>query len=193
VIEMMDASLVSRRGFVVALAAGTAASWIAAHARELEAVASAAAAAGPKEGYAVLTPEQAALCDAVCSQIIPSDDQFAGAREAKVVRFIDRAAAGVLKDDAKEFLAALDKLALFTAQRPGGGAFEKMSDADQLAALAEFEKTDSESFSTIRGFTMLGYFADPKYGGNDRKLGWKMIGFEDRFFWSPPFGWYDRG
>jgi len=23
-------------------------------------------------------------------------------------------------------------------------------------------------------------------------VGWKWIGFDDRFSWAPPFGWYDR-
>jgi hypothetical protein len=35
-------------------------------------------------------------------------------------------------------------------------------------------------------------FANPEYGGNRDKIGWKMIGFDDRFSWGPPFGWYDR-
>jgi hypothetical protein len=34
-------------------------------------------------------------------------------------------------------------------------------------------------------------FADPAYGGNSDKVGWKLIGFEDRFAWQPPFGEYD--
>jgi hypothetical protein len=40
---------------------------------------------------------------------------------------------------------------------------------------------------------MMGMFSNPSYGGNHQKSGWKMIGFEDRFAWSPPFGYYDRG
>ena len=29
------------------------------------------------------------------------------------------------------------------------------------------------------------------YGGNRDKVGWKLIGFEDRFHWNAPFGHYD--
>jgi hypothetical protein len=39
---------------------------------------------------------------------------------------------------------------------------------------------------------MLGMFIDPIHGGNFNKVGWKMIGFEDRYSWTPPFGYYDR-
>ena len=37
-----------------------------------------------------------------------------------------------------------------------------------------------------------GMFADPKYGGNVNKSGWKLLGFDDQFSWAAPFGWYDR-
>jgi gluconate 2-dehydrogenase gamma chain len=33
--------------------------------------------------------------------------------------------------------------------------------------------------------------SNPEYGGNFNKMGWKLIGFDDRFSWAPPFGWYD--
>jgi hypothetical protein len=32
----------------------------------------------------------------------------------------------------------------------------------------------------------------PEYGGNREGLGWKLIGFEDRHIFEPPFGYYDR-
>ena len=30
------------------------------------------------------------------------------------------------------------------------------------------------------------------YGGNYDKVGWKLIGFQDDFYFKPPFGYYDR-
>ena len=39
---------------------------------------------------------------------------------------------------------------------------------------------------------MAGMLANPEYGGNYNKSGWKMIGFVDQFSWSAPFGWYDQ-
>ena len=40
--------------------------------------------------------------------------------------------------------------------------------------------------------TMSGMFANPSYGGNDNKVGWKLVGFDDKFSWQAPFGYYDR-
>ena len=39
----------------------------------------------------------------------------------------------------------------------------------------------------------MGFFSNPEYGGNHDLVGWKLIGFEDRFFYKPPFGYYDAG
>ena len=39
--------------------------------------------------------------------------------------------------------------------------------------------------------TILGMFSSPKYGGNFEGSGWKMMGFEDRHAFTPPFGFYD--
>ena len=30
-----------------------------------------------------------------------------------------------------------------------------------------------------------------RYGGNRDRVGWKLIGFEDRMAYQPPFGYYD--
>jgi hypothetical protein len=40
--------------------------------------------------------------------------------------------------------------------------------------------------------TAAGMFANPAYGGNRDKIGWKLLGFEDRYIWQQPFGYYDR-
>ena len=42
------------------------------------------------------------------------------------------------------------------------------------------------------GLVLAGMLAFPEYGGNYNKIGWKWIGFDDRFSWAAPFGWYDR-
>jgi gluconate 2-dehydrogenase gamma chain len=180
----------SRRGFLAAAISGTAVAWIAAHASELEA---AIAAVSPPDGWLVLTAEQAATLDAVTAQLVPTDE-LPGAREAKVLRFIDRALATVMKEDAAQLAPVLQQLADVTAQTvPGAAAFTALSDAQQVAVLQAFEKEQPESFGALRAMTILGMFADPAYGGNFEKRGWQLLGFEDRFVWTPPFGYYDRG
>jgi gluconate 2-dehydrogenase gamma chain len=37
----------------------------------------------------------------------------------------------------------------------------------------------------------MGFLADPSYGGNRGQVGWKLIGFEPKPAWKPPFGYYD--
>ena len=34
-------------------------------------------------------------------------------------------------------------------------------------------------------------FADPSWGGNREQAGWKLLGFDPRGIWQPPFGAYD--
>ena len=62
----------SRRGFLAALAAGTAIAWLEAHASEVRAASDFAAASG--DDWLVLTAEQAAVLDAVTAQIVPTDE-----------------------------------------------------------------------------------------------------------------------
>ena len=47
-------------------------------------------------------------------------------------------------------------------------------------------------FEQMRLLTLLGMFSSPAYGGNVDGAGWKLLGFEDRHVFEPPFGWYDR-
>jgi gluconate 2-dehydrogenase gamma chain len=185
--------MTTRRSFLAALAAGTAGAWLAAHAAELEAAGKLAAAADAGEKYLVLTAEQAALLDAATAQIVPSDDT-PGAREAKVVRFIDRSLATIFKDDRKNFEMAMEALAAETREYTGGDTpYAQLDPLDQHAILVQFERSQPDAFGALRAVTMMGMFSNPSYGGNHQKSGWKMIGFEDRFAWSPPFGYYDRG
>ena len=181
---------VTRRGFLAAVAAGTAIAWIEAHASELRVAA--ALAARPGDDWLVLTADQAAQLDAITAQLIPTDET-PGAREAKVVRFIDRSLATFMQDDQGQLAKVLDELAQTTAQvRPGSASFVALAGADQIAVLQEFEKSHKDSFGGLRYVTILGMMSDPSYGGNVEKSGWKMIGFVDQFAWSPPFGFYDR-
>jgi gluconate 2-dehydrogenase gamma chain len=181
---------VSRRGFIAAIAAGTAAAWLAAHAHELEAAARLAAAGGDE--WMVLTADQAALLDAATAQIVPSDGT-PGAREAKVVRFVDRSLATWAKDQHDDFEKACTDLANFSAKTvPGSTSFAALTSEQQVTVLKAYEQEKDGYFGFFRFLTIAGMFTMPSYGGNDKKIGWKMIGFEDRFAWAPPFGWYDR-
>ena len=142
--------MTSRRSFLAALAAGTAGAWLAAHASELEAAGKLAAAAAPGEKYLVLTEQQAAFLDAVTAQIVPSDGT-PGAREAKVVRFIDRSLATIFKDDRKDLEKAMDALAAETREYTGDDTpYAALDPLDQHAILVQFERSQPDAFGGFR-------------------------------------------
>jgi gluconate 2-dehydrogenase gamma chain len=64
--------------------------------------------------YEFLTAEQARLLDVITAHLIPTDDT-PGAREAKVVRFIDHALATIFRDNRKDFEKTLADFTEFTS------------------------------------------------------------------------------
>jgi gluconate 2-dehydrogenase gamma chain len=139
----------------------------------------------------LLTAAEAADIEAVAAQIIPTDDT-PGAREAGVVYFIDRALATFLSQLAGDYRAQLAEFQkAFREQQPGAASFASLTSAQQVEYLRTVD--DTPFFEMTRLLTLLGMFSLPTYGGNRNGVGWKLIGFEDRHFFQPPFGHYDRG
>ena len=130
------------------------------------------------------TPEQLAGFEAIAMRIFPSDDGTPGAKEAGVVGFIERVLSGPYAEYRQQML---DGLADF--DRRAGGRFSTQPAARQDEVLRDAEKTTF--FGYMRYLTIAGMFADPSWGGNRQKAGWKLLGFEDRAIWQPPFGSYD--
>jgi len=66
-----------------------------------------------------------------------------------------------------------------------GRDFDRLDPGKRVEALkgmeagkAEFEDFSAKGFfGRLLGMTMQGFFADPIYGGNRNKAGWKMLGF----------------
>jgi gluconate 2-dehydrogenase gamma chain len=139
----------------------------------------------------VLTAAQLRDLDAITALILPTDDT-PGAREAHVVNFFDRALASFAADQRPTFDAGLTDLNLRVARRhPGAAGFADLGADDATALLRELDGEGSEFFEIVRVGTITGFLSNPEYGGNAGKVGWKAIGFDDRFVWSAPFGWYD--
>ena len=129
---------------------------------------------------------------AIASQIMPSDET-PGAREAGVIDYIDRALSSFAREQRPLFATGLEDLARRSAKlRPGAKSFARLDASDQSAILHQLEQSKSEFFVAMLAATAAGMFANPEYGGNRDKIGWKLIGFDDRFFWQQPFGYYDR-
>lgn len=139
--------------------------------------------------FKFFTSQQAADFEAFASQVIPTDET-PGAKEANVVHFVDFALSEIDPQNKQNFAAALKALndqAKKTA--PSAKSFAALTPAQQIETMKAMEKTDS--FGTLKFYTVAGFFCDPADGGNKDQIGWKLIGFEDHFYYAPPFGWYD--
>lgn len=199
-------------------AATLAAAWLAtslpgvraavAHARR----AAAAATTTEPLPFEFFNPEEAADIAAIAAQIWPADDTPGeSALDAGIPHFIDRLFATrsdasfsdqnfaiydapIGADPVNGSFATLVRggLAELTTKTstPSPRRFAALSPDQQRQALAAIETTPF--FLLLRRMTVVGLFADPSYGGNATKMGWRAIGFEDRFVWQPPFGAYDR-
>ncbi|HVP00403.1 MAG TPA: gluconate 2-dehydrogenase subunit 3 family protein [Bryobacteraceae bacterium] len=136
-----------------------------------------------------LKPADAAEIEAMAAEIIPSGDS-PGAKEAGVIYFIDRALGSF--DNEKRDLYRDGLLAAQTRRRamfPESASIAALSAKERIALLESIEKT--AFFAALREHTIIAFFADPQWGGNRGKVGWKLIGFEDKFAFQPPFGYYD--
>ena len=189
----MEPPASSRRRFLLQSMTGLGSAWLTAnwpevlrahdHARH-------AAAINPPAGFEFFSPEQAAEVEAIAAQIIPSDPT-PGAREARVIYFIDRALATFDQDKRELYLKGLGELQRHCSEASAPEKyFSKLAPSQQIELLKSIEK--SEFFEAVRVHTIVGFFANAEYGGNKDQLGWKLIGFEDEFSFEPPFGYYDR-
>jgi gluconate 2-dehydrogenase gamma chain len=160
------------------------------------------------ETYLVLSAAEVAFLTAAVDALIPADELSPSGSACGCVTFIDRQLASAWGGGAKMYRSgpfrkgkpeqgyqlALTPREYFTTglaaaeawtQKTYGKSFDRLSDADRVAALKAMEdgKAEFSGFSA-RGFfdrlltvTMEGFFSDPLYGGNRDKASWKMLGF----------------
>lgn len=160
-------------------------------------------AGGGQESAALtfLNDEEARTVEAIAERIIPGDEQSAGAAEAGVVYYIDRALAGVSADLQTVYRLGLRALETLS-HAEYGGPFRALSAGSQDSLVRRFlgpevggdpgaglsfspadQAVDADSqrlgrlFTVIREHTVEGYFCDPVYGGNRGAVGWKLVGF----------------
>jgi gluconate 2-dehydrogenase gamma chain len=182
---MLDEAL-SRRGFLKGAGAlGLGALWPAV----LAAAQDAAAARDAGAELETLGAEDAADLAAIAAQIFPSDPALPGANEAGVVYFMDSALRTFLAGSKAAVEAGLDALNAKAAALQPGARFAALP-GDEQAKLLKAEE-NSAFFGLVRFMTIAGMFALPVYGGNRDYKGWKVLGFEHRHVWTPPFGHYD--
>ncbi len=182
----------SRREVLARSASGLGSAWLTTHwsgILEAQEHAQKSARSGASAKLAFFSPEQAVEIEAVAAQIIPTDET-PGARESGMIHFIDRALTTFDRDKQAVYTQGLKDLASKTAEMfPGQSKFSGLAAAQQIELLKSIERTPF--FTQVRTHTVVGFFANPEYGGNAGEVGWKLIGFEDKFNYRPPFGYYD--
>lgn len=188
----MTSQTYSRRQFLVSSACGLSTAWVALHWPAISSAQQHAhemAASGQPAALQFFSAERAAEVESMAAQIIPTDET-PGAREAHVVYFIDRALTTfdrVRQADYSNGLADLQ--ARSKAMFPAAAKFSQLPSEQQVQLLNAIQHT--AFFEIVRVHTVMGFLANPEYGGNYNKAGWKAIGFEDYFYYQPPFGYYD--
>jgi len=142
------------------------------------------AAAPRREAFENLTAAEAELLDAIVDRLIPSDAQGPGARDARVVHYIDRALGGALASSRPAYaagLASVDRYA--TSSR--GKRFLDLADTDKDSVLIDVETgaatgftgSSAQFFALMLNHTRQGMFGDPYYGGNANFIGWDLLGY----------------
>ena len=124
--------------------------------------------------------------EAITGRIIPTDAE-PGAIEAGCVNFIDKALAN---EDARALplyrLGASGTDAV--AKERFAKAFVELDPTRQDQVLVALESGQAPGwpegpisapvfFETVRAHTIIGFLADPKYGGNRDYAGWKLVGY----------------
>jgi gluconate 2-dehydrogenase gamma chain len=192
---------ISRRSFLLSSGELLSVAWVAAqwpaiaaaahHAEHTGASAGAGAGAGAEAAPRLqfFSAADAADVAAVCEQIVPSG-ATAGAREAHAIYFIDRSLSTYFAALAPDYRAGLQEFQSQFRSAAKIASFGAAGAEEQIAFLRTVELTPF--FEASRMLTVLGMLASPKYGGNYRGAGWKMLGFVDQHAFAPPFGHYDR-
>ncbi len=180
----------TRRDFLWTGATGVGVGWLVTQLPAIEAAARhARQALAGNRALEILTEEEARELEAIAARIIPTDDS-PGAREAGVIQFIDRAFATFQAPALPLARQGLTELqARVQDSEPEIGSFSELPEPRQDEMLRGIET--GGFFGLIRFLTVVGMFALPEYGGNRDGLGWQLLGFEDRYRWAPPFGYYD--
>jgi len=171
---MDDPYAVGRRGF---LKTGTVA-----------VAASVAACGKPTSRWRALEEPEAATLGAACDRIVPPDED-PGASQAGVVTFVDRQLATRERGRLGFWRAGLRGLDA-AARRRHGKPFVDLGEDAQVALLRETEtgggeKADwgdvdpREFFDELRSHAMMGFYGDPRHGGNKDRVAWKMLGVPD--------------
>jgi gluconate 2-dehydrogenase gamma chain len=180
--ESLLCKAMSRREFLERTVQGSALLWVSQGlARPL-----AARAASQSKVHTALSATEWEAVEAIAARILPTDED-PGSREAGCVNFIDKALAN---EDA--MILPLYQMSLAALEGHCQVAFENsfagLSEGQQDKVLSQVESGKISGwpqgpirpeafFATVRFHTLVGFVANPSYGGNQDYVGWKVMGF----------------
>lgn len=141
--------------------------------------------AGSKSPWRFFSEEQGRTAEAICEQIIPTD-QDPGAVWAGVVNYIDRQLLGpyrYLQESYRQGIAGVDE----TSVAMFGKRFADLPDEQQIEVLTAMEKDEAPGdtwkehsarsfFNLMVDHTMQGFYGSPRHGGNRDYVSWEMLG-----------------
>ena len=180
----------SRRQFLSSSSVALTAGWVALN-MPLLLAAGETAQANLESGadYKNISAEQAVELSAFADQIIPPGET-PGAVEAGVVYFMDAALGTFMAGTLPMIEAGLadwhQKAQTRNAEAKLFSQLTKSQQKDQLTA-----EENTPVFGLLHTMVLFGMFSSPSHGGNRDEAGWKLLGFDKRHVWSPPFGYYD--
>lgn len=182
----------SRRDFLQQSASVLGGAWLSTHGTAVLAAAATARQAMDDTATMVnLSANEASILTALVDQIFPPDaapNEVPGASELGAVHFLDAALGSFMAGAApmiKEGVVDLNQRAV----EAHAVAFPDLQFEQQTRLVQDIE--NSAFFGAVHFLTLCGLFALPSYGGNTASNAWKLIGFESRHVWQPPFGYYD--
>src|SRR5919199_148487 len=137
-----------------------------------------------------LNPYEGRTAAAIFERLFPADESGPGATEIGVLSYVDRALAGAYRDKVEAYrvgLATLDRVARTRCGQPFAGCAPEQQDAliSELEAgtLPDFRVPSQRDFlQMLRLHLQEGLFADPAYGGNRDKQGWRFLGHPGFWF-----------
>lgn len=144
----------------------------------------AAAQTARREALEHLTAAEADILDAMVDRLIPADEHGPGAREARVIHYIDRALGGALATSRQAYSSGLSALDRY-AQSSRGKGFLALTSTDKDSVLIDVETgaatgfgaSSAQFFAMVLSHTRQGMFGDPYYGGNANFVGWDLLGY----------------
>jgi gluconate 2-dehydrogenase gamma chain len=130
-----------------------------------------------RDEWEFLSEGQAANLAAVCDQIIPADD-YPGASQAGVVRYIDHQLTGPYRRHQKTYTAGLRQVDNLCRSRFGIRLTDAASE-QKLWTVRALEEQSRTFFELVRSHTMEGYYGSPRHGGNRDAASWHMLGLAE--------------